>query len=50
MNYNGDQIIKAIVRRLKDKAIPPHDSAILHELRKLDECELAQLLTFGDIA
>ena len=49
MAYSGRQFINAIVKRLEDKKIPPHDSAILWILRGLDGYELEQLINFGDI-
>ena len=49
MNYNGSQIIDAIVRRLNDEDIRCHDSAIIQKLASLDRYEINQLTTFGDI-
>ena len=45
----GKEIIQAIIKRLKDKNIPPHDYAILAELRELNKYQVNQLTTFGDI-
>ena len=49
MNYNGKQIIDAIVRRLDDEDIRCYDSAIVAKLASLNRYELNQLVTFGEI-
>jgi len=49
MNYTGEDLIKAIVRRLNDKDIRCYDSAIVRLLRQLTTYELRQLVDFGDI-
>ena len=49
MNYNGKQIIDAIVRRLDDENVRCYDSAIVAKLASLDRYELSQLVTFGEI-
>jgi len=49
MNYNGEQIKDAIVRRLNDENIRCYDSSIIAKLVELDRYELSQLVEFGEI-
>ena len=49
MNYNGEQIKDAIVRRLNDENIRCYDSAIVAKLCELNRYELNQLVEFGEI-
>lgn len=41
----GEDIIKAIVKRLIAKNIPPTDSAIVRELRSMDWAEIEKLFS-----
>ena len=50
MNYNGEDIIKAIVKRLEHENIRCDDTAIITKLRSLNKYELNQLNTFGDVS
>ena len=49
MNYNGEQIKDAIVRRLNDENIRCYDSSIIAKLVELNRYELSQLVEFGEI-
>jgi len=49
MNYNGEQIKDAIVRRLNDENVRCYDSAIVAKLVELNRYELSQLVEFGEI-
>ena len=49
MNYNGEQIKDAIVRRLNDENIRCYDSAIVAKLVELNRYEVTQLVEFGEI-
>ena len=49
MNKSGEQIIKAIVRRLNDEDVRCYDSAIVAKLAELNRYEIQQLSTFGDV-
>lgn len=49
MNHNGEKVIVAIVRRLKDEGIRCYDTAIVQKLAGLDRYEMSQLVTFGEI-
>lgn len=42
----GEDIIKAIVKRLIAKNIPPTDSAIVRELRSMDWAEIEKLFSW----
>ena len=50
MNYTGEDIIRAIVRRLKYENVRCNDTAIVNKLRTLNRYELNQLNIFGDVS
>lgn len=50
MNFNGKDIIASIVRRLNEEDIRCYDTAIVKKLSELDNYELNELTTFGDLA
>ena len=49
MNYNGKQVIDAIVHRLNEENIRCYDSAIVKKIAELSRDELNQLVTSGDV-
>lgn len=51
MDINGQQFIDAIVNRLKDEGSGHRlfDSVIMNKLRTLNNGELNQIVSFGDV-
>ena len=50
MNYEGDDVVKSIAKRLNNVGIPPTDSNIIKQIKKLNKYELAELINFGSLA